>query len=74
MKVLIIGAGITGCFTAARLMHKGVDISVLARGDKAARLERDGLRMRDGITGETATVRLHVVRWPAEETFDVVRR
>lgn len=71
MKVLIIGAGITGCFTAARLMQKGVDISVLARGDKAARLERDGLHMRDGITGETATVRLNIVRRPVAETFNV---
>ena len=40
MKVLIIGAGITGCFTAARLMHKGVDVSILARGARAARLLR----------------------------------
>lgn len=71
MKVLLIGAGITGCFTAARLMHKGVDIFVLARGDKAARLERDGLHMRNGITGEKAIVRLNIVRTPVAETFDL---
>ena len=71
MKVLIIGAGVTGCFTAARLKHKGVNISVLARGDKAARLERDGLHMRNGITGEKATVPLNIVRSPVVETFDV---
>ncbi len=71
MKVLIIGAGVTGCFAAARLMHKGVDVSVLARGDKATRLEHEGLRMRDGMTGEKATVRLNIVRAPVVEAFDV---
>ena len=71
MKALIIGAGVTGCFTAARLMHKGVDVSVLARGDNPARLERDGLRMRDGMTNENVTVRLNIVRAPVAEAFDV---
>ena len=52
-------------------MHKGVDISVLARGDKAARLVRDGLHMRDGITGEEATVRLNIVRTPVVEPYDI---
>ena len=71
MRALIIGAGVTGCFTATRLMHKGVDVSVLARGDKAARLERDGLRMRNGMINEEATVRLNIVRAPVAEAFDV---
>ncbi len=72
MKLLIVGAGVTGCFTAARLMHKGADVSILARGDKATRLERDGLRMREGITGEESTVRLNIVRAPVSGEFDVV--
>lgn len=71
MKALIIGAGVTGCFTAARLMDKGVDVSVLARGDKAARLENEGLRMRDGMTGEKATARINIVRAPIVEAFHV---
>ena len=72
MRLLIIGAGVTGCFTAARLMHKGVDVSVLARGDKATRLEHEGLHLHDGMTGEKATVRLNIVRAPVVEAFDVV--
>jgi len=71
MKALIVGAGVTGCFTAARLMHKGLNVSVLARGEKADRLERDGLRLRDGLTGEESTARLEVVRAPVEGAFDV---
>ena len=71
MKALIVGAGVTGCFTAARLMAKGVDVAVLARGDRATRLERDGLRLRDGLTGEETTVRLDVVRTPVRDEFEV---
>lgn len=71
MKALVIGAGITGCFTATRLMRKGIDVSVLARGDKANRLARDGLRMRDGISLEEQSLRLNIVRTPVAETFDV---
>jgi ketopantoate reductase len=52
-------------------MHKGVDVSVLARGDKATRLERDGLRLRDGLTGQEATIRLNVIRAPVAEVFDL---
>ena len=70
VKILLIGAGVTGCFTATCLGHKGVDIAVLARGSKAVRLERDGLRMRDGITGETTTVPLKIVRSPVPDKFD----
>lgn len=72
MKALIVGAGVTGCFTAALLMQKGVNISLLARGDKAVRLERDGLHMRNGMTNEKTNVRLSIVRAPVTELFDVV--
>ena len=71
MKALIVGAGVTGCFTAARLMHKGVQVSVLARGDKATRLERDGLRLRDGLTGKESNIRLKVIRAPVDEEFSL---
>ncbi len=63
---------VTGCFTAALLMQKGVDVSLLARGDKAARLVRDSLHMRNGMTSEKANARLSIVRAPVAELFDVV--
>ena len=71
MRLLIIGAGVTGCFTAALLGRKGVDVSVLARGERADRLEAEPLRMRDGVTGEESTARLQIVRAPVTEPFDV---
>ncbi|MCP5066356.1 MAG: ketopantoate reductase family protein [bacterium] len=70
-ETLIIGAGVTGYYTAARLSEKGVNVTLLARGEKADRLERDGLRMRDGLSGDERTVRLRVIRAPVTQTFDL---
>lgn len=72
MRGLIIGAGVTGCFTAALLQEKGLEVALLARGEKAQRLDRDGLMMRDGITGRERIVRLRVVQSPVSETYDYV--
>ncbi len=33
-KILIIGAGVTGAYTAARLVEGGSDVSLLARAKK----------------------------------------
>ena len=71
MKILVVGAGVTGCFTAARLQAKGADVTVLARGTKANRLAQDGLRLKDGLTGEERTARLSIVRAPLVEEHDV---
>ena len=71
MKILVVGAGVTGCFTATRLQDKGAEVTLLARGAKADRLERDGLRLRDGMTGEERTARLSIVRAPVAEEPEV---
>lgn len=71
MKILVVGAGVTGCFTAALLQAKGADVTLLARGAKADRLEQDGLRLKDGLTGQERTARLPIVRAPVLEEHDV---
>ena len=71
MKALVVGAGVIGCFTAALLQRKGIDVSLLARGARADRLEREGLHLRDGLSGETTTQRLDVVRAPENVSCDV---
>ena len=58
MKTLVIGAG--------------ADITLLSRGEKAERIKSQGLRMRDGITGEAKTVKLAVATAPVKETYDLV--
>jgi 2-dehydropantoate 2-reductase len=36
MKVLVVGAGVIGSFNAARLVRGGVDVTLLARGERLA--------------------------------------
>jgi 2-dehydropantoate 2-reductase len=46
MKVCVIGAGAIGGWIAGLLAEKGVDVSLLARGETLARLNAGGLRIR----------------------------
>ena len=43
MRVLIIGAGVIGSNLAADLFSSGRDVTILARGEWADRLEKNGL-------------------------------
>lgn len=70
--ILVIGAGITGGYTASRLFENGADISLLARGEKADRLEQNGLRLRDGLTGAERTVRLPIVRESDRKQYEII--
>ena len=71
-EILVIGAGITGGYTAARLFDNGADISLLARGEKADRFEKVGVQLRDGLTGSERTVRLPIVREPVGNQYEIV--
>ena len=71
-SILIVGAGITGGYTAARLLEGGADVTLLARGAKADRIEADGLRLRDAIVDEEKTVRLPIDRAPGSREYDIV--
>ena len=42
-RILVIGAGVNGSVCAARLHAGGVDVTVLARPQRLAVLERDGI-------------------------------
>ena len=42
-RILVIGAGVNGSVCAARLHAGGVDVTVLARPQRVAVLERDGI-------------------------------
>ena len=70
--ILVIGAGVTGGHMAARLQHAGAEVSLLARGETARRLEAEGLHVRDGIDGTTRTVHLPILQEPVQDEFDVV--
>jgi len=70
--ILVIGAGIIGGYAAARLFENGAKISLLARGEKAERFEKNGLQLRDALTGAERTVRLPIVRQPVENQYEIV--
>ncbi len=45
MRVLVLGAGATGAYFGSRLIESGARVSFLVRPQRAALLERDGLRV-----------------------------
>jgi 2-dehydropantoate 2-reductase len=53
-KVAIVGAGAIGGWMGVHLARTGTQVSVLARGDTLAALQRDGLKLHQG--GELLTV------------------
>jgi len=57
MRVLIVGAGGVGGYFGARLARAGVPVTLLARGAHLAAIQREGLRVRSAVEGESvATV------------------
>jgi 2-dehydropantoate 2-reductase len=52
MRIVVIGAGGVGGYFGARLARAGADVTMLARGQHLAAIQRDGLRVRSTIEGE----------------------
>ena len=59
MKICVYGAGAVGGLIAAWLARSGHDVSVVARGAALEAIRSQGLRVRDGASGE---VQAHAVR------------
>ena len=49
MKILVYGAGVLGCNLARNLFHAGKDVTLLARGNWAEEIRKNGLRIKDQI-------------------------
>ena len=47
MKILVYGAGVLGCNLARNLFHAGKDVTLLARGNWAEEIRKNGLRIKD---------------------------
>ncbi len=47
MRLLIFGAGVLGSFYAVKLLARGHDVTMLARGRRASQLRADGLVVRE---------------------------
>src|SRR5689334_6721926 len=53
MRFLIVGAGALGSILAAHLLRAGHDVTLLARGKRAAALRNEGLVLRGLASFET---------------------
>ena len=61
MKILVYGAGVLGCNLARNLFRAGKDVTLLARGNWAAKIKQNGLRIKDKFSLRTSVSRIPVV-------------
>ena len=55
MKILVYGAGVLGCNLAMNLFHAGKDVTLLARGNWAEEIRKNGLRIKDQFSLSSST-------------------
>ena len=60
MKILVYGAGVLGCNLARNLLRAGKDVTLLARGNWAAEIKQNGLRIKDKFSLCTSVSRIPV--------------
>ena len=73
MKILVYGAGVLGCNLARNLFRAGKDVTLLARGEWAAEIRKNGLRIKDKFSPRTSVSRIPVVtELEPEEIYDVI--
>jgi 2-dehydropantoate 2-reductase len=73
MKTLIYGAGPIGQWLALRLQQAGKDVRLLARNRTYEQLDRNGVVIIDGLTGERMSARVPLVqRLDPEDRYDLV--
>ena len=73
MKILVYGAGVLGCNLARNLFRAGKDVTLLARGNWAAEIKQNGLRIKDKFSPRTSVSRIPVVTKLAPDTqYDVI--
>ena len=73
MKILVYGAGVLGCNLARNLFHAGKDVTLLARGNWAAEIKQNGLRIKDKFSPHTSVSRIPVVTELApDDRYDVI--
>ena len=61
MRTLVYGAGPIGQWLALHMRRAGQDVTLLARGATCQRLRRDGIRIKDALTGERLTAQVDLV-------------
>lgn len=74
MKVLFYGAGVIGSLYAAKLANSGVDVSILARGNRYKELKENGLRIKSIKHSHIAAIKnISVIdRLSPQEKYDFI--
>ncbi|MPQ27432.1 ketopantoate reductase family protein [Bacillus paralicheniformis] len=73
MKILVYGAGVLGSYLAHVLVRGGHDVTVLARGNRANELERNGVVIRHYFQLKTTVDPVRVIRTlEADESYDLI--
>ena len=72
MKILVYGAGVLGCNLARNLLRAGKDVTLLARGNWAAEIKQNGLRIKDKFSLCTSVSRIPVVTELAPDARNIV--
>lgn len=73
MKILVFGAGVLGCNLARNLFRAGKDVSLLARGSWAEKIQKNGLRIKDKFSPRMSVSRIPVVtELKPDDAYDVI--
>lgn len=67
MKIVVYGAGAIGSIIGARLFNRGVDVTLIARGDHAGKIKKNGLTFIDPQGRQQ--IPIPVVEHPEDITF-----
>ena len=73
MRILVFGAGVLGCNLARNLFRTGKDVTLLARGNWAEEIQKNGLRIKDKFSFRMSVSRIPVVtELKPEDRYDVI--
>ena len=73
MRILVFGAGVLGCNLARNLFRAGKDVTLLARGNWAEEIRKNGLRIKDKFSFRMSVSRIPVVtELKPEDRYDVI--
>ena len=73
MKILVFGAGVLSCNLARNLFRAGKDTTLLARGNWAEEIQKNGLRIKDKFSPRVSVSRIPVVtELKPENQYDVI--
>ena len=61
-RILVIGAGVNGSVCSARLFERGVDVTVLARGQRLAEIESNGIVIENPLSRKRTFTKVRVTR------------